>query len=146
MRLLKTVLLGLALAASGCSMLEYKPLGKEALKNSDGHVIGYKERLCDCKAGEELDRVVLYTPRFSESGAIVAYEERVKGGAVLHDLNGKRIGNRYVDLRSRGSNAHNSGLTVVFLRQDSERLAARQQTQVAQVTIDDIKQYLGIAN
>ena len=124
-------------------MLEYKPLGKETLKNEQGHVIGYTERLCDCKAGEELDRVVLFTPRRGERGAVVAYEERIKGGVVLRDLNGKRIGSRYVDLRSRGSNARNSGLTFVFVPRDAERLAA---LQLAQVTIEDIKQHLNIAN
>jgi len=140
MRLAKTIILGLALTAGGCSMMQFKPLGTETLKNSEGHVIGYRERLCDCAAGEELDRVVLYTPRFSERGRVVAYEERVKGGAVLRDVNGKRIGNRWVDLRSRGSNAHNGGLTIVFVPRDSERLA------LAQVTIEDIKQHLRLSN
>jgi len=143
MKILKTTVLALALAAGGCSVLEYKPLGKEALRNSQGHVIGYVERLCDCGKGEELDRVVLYTPRLGERGKVVAYEERVKGGAILRDLNGKRIGTRYVDLRSRGSNARNSGLTIVFVPRESEHLAA---VQLAQVTIEDIKQHLGITN
>ena len=138
MRTLKTILLALALAAGGCSTLEYKPLGKESLQNSQGHVIGYKERLKT--DGEELDRVVLFTPRLGESGNVVAYEERTKGGVVLWDLRGKRIGNRHVDLRSRGTNAHNSGLTVVFLPRDAERLA------IAPVTIEDVKQHLGIQN
>ena len=136
----RTAIFALALAAGGCSGLELKPLGKEALKNAEGHVIGYVERLCDCGRGEELDRVVLYTPRLGESGKVVAYEERVKGGAVLRDVNGRRIGTRYVDLRSRGTNARNSGLTIVFVPRDAERLA------LAQVTIEDIKQHLGIKN
>jgi hypothetical protein len=68
----------------------------------------------------------------------------MKGGVVLRDLTGKRIGSRYVDLRSRGSNARNSGLTIVFLPRESEHLAARHQ--IAQVTIEDIKQHLGITN
>ena len=143
MKLVKTIILAMAmaLAAGGCSVLEFKPLGKEPLKNDQGHVIGYVERLCDCaKGGEELDRVVLYTPRFSERGTVVAYEERVKGGAVLRDVNGKRIGSRWVDLRSRGSNARNSGLTVVFVPREAERLA------LAQVTIEQIKQHLRITN
>ena len=146
MRFAKTVgLLAVTLAASGCSLLEYKPLGKETLKNSQGHVIGYRERLCDCKAGgEELDRISLFTPRYSERGTVVAYEEKIKGGVVLWDLRGKRVGSRYVDLRSRGSNARNSGLTIVFVPRESERLAA--QEQLAQVTIEDIKQHLGIQN
>jgi hypothetical protein len=145
MRFTKTIiLLAVSLAASGCSLLEYKPLGKETLKNAQGHVIGYRERLCDCAAGEELDRVILFTPKFGERGSVVAYEERVKGGVVLWDLKGKRVGSRYVDLRSRGSNARNSGLTIVFVPRDSERLATAQQ--IAQVTIEDIKQHLGILN
>jgi hypothetical protein len=143
MKLAKTIILALSVAAGGCSVMEYKPLGKDTLKNAQGHVIGYRERLCDCGKGEELDRVVLFTPRLSERGTVVAYEERIKGGVVLRDLTGKRIGSRYVDLRSRGSNARNSGLTIVFVPRDAERFA---QLQIAQVTIEDIKQHLGIAN
>ena len=141
MRFAKTIIvLAVSLVASGCSLLDYKPLGKETLKNANGHVIGYRERLCDCKAGEELDRVILFTPKYSERGAVVAYEERIKGGVVLWDLKGKRIGSRYVDLRSRGSNAQNSGLTIVFMPRDAEHLA------VQQITIEDVKQHLGIQN
>jgi hypothetical protein len=104
-------------------------------------VIGYKERL---QAGSErLDRVTLFTPRLSERGTVIAYEERIKGGVVLWDLRGKRIGSRYVDLRSRNTNARNSGLTIVFVPRENEHLA---QTHIAQVTIEDIKQHLGIAN
>ena len=143
MKLIKTTVLTLALAAGGCSTLDYKSVsGKETLKNAQGHVIGYKERVCDCQAGEELDRVVLFTPRFSETGRVVAYEERMKGGVILWDTRGKRIGSRYVDLRSRGTNAHNGGLTIVFVPRDSDRLAQKQH--IAQVTIDDIKQHLGL--
>jgi len=145
MRFMKMVgLLAVTLVASGCSVLEFKPLGKETLKNAQGHTIGYRERLCDCAAGEELDRISLFTPRYSERGTVVAYEEKIKGGVVLWDLKGKRVGSRYVDLRSRGSNARNSGLTIVFVPRESERLAA--QEQIAQVTIEDIKQHLGIQN
>jgi hypothetical protein len=146
MRFTKTIILAFALAAGGCSTLDFKTLsGKETLKNADGHVIGYKERVCDCKAGEELDRLVLFTPRYSEAGNVIAYEERIsRNGVVLWDLRGKRIGSRFVDLRSRGSNAHNSGLTIVFRPRESERMAA--QEQIAQVTIDEIKQHLGITN
>ena len=136
---LRTTLLALAVAASGCTTVGYESLGgREKLTNAQGHLIVYKERLCDCKAGEELDRVVLFTPRLGENGGVVAYEERVRGGVVLWDLKGKRIGSRYVDLRSRGTNAHNSGLMIVFRPKESESLA--------QVTIDDVKQHLGISN
>ncbi|MGH8734152.1 MAG: hypothetical protein ACREVB_10755 [Burkholderiales bacterium] len=144
MKVLKTIVLALSFATGGCAMLDFKQLGKQTLKNEQGHVIGYKERFCDCAAGEELDRVVLFTPRLSTSGRVMAYEERIKGGVVLWDLRGKRIGSRYVDLRSRGTNAHNSGLTIVFVPKDAERLAAQQM--IAQVTIDDIKKHLEITN
>jgi hypothetical protein len=141
MRTLKTILLALCVAAGGCSLLEPKQLGRENLKNAQGHVIGYKERL---HAGaEDLDRVTLFTPRVSERGSVIAYEERIKGGVVLWDLKGKRIGSRYVDLRSRNTNARNSGLTIVFVSRESEHLA---QMHIAQVTIEDIKQHLNIAN
>jgi hypothetical protein len=140
MRFSRTILLlAVTLAASGCSMLEYQPLGKETLKNAQGHVIGYRERLCDCSAGEELDRVVLFTPRRTEAGTIIGYEEKIKNGFQLWDTRGKRVGTRYVDLRSRGTNARNSGVTIVFRSSsEAERLA------VAQVTIEDIKQHLGL--
>jgi hypothetical protein len=145
MRFIRTIgLLAITLAASGCSVLEYKPVGKETLKNAQGHTIGYRERLCDCAAGEDIDRVVLFTPRYSERGSVIAYEERIKNGVVLWDTRGKRVGSRYVDLRSRGSNARNTGLTIVFVPREAERLAA--QEQIAQVTIEDIKQHLGIQN
>ena len=139
MRFVKTIiLLAVSLVASGCSLLDYKPLGKENLKNAQGHVIGYRERLCDCKAGEELDRVVLFTPRYTEAGTVIAYEEKIKNGVVLWDTRGKRVGSRYVDLRSRGTNARNSGLMIVFRPRESEPLA--------QLTIEDVKQHLGISN
>ena len=138
---LRTILLALAVAAGGCSTFDSQQVARENIKNKQGHVIGFKERL---HAGsEDLDRVTLFTPRLSERGNVVAYEERIKGGVVLWDLKGKRIGSRYVDLRSRGSNARNSGLTIVFVSQESERLA---QTHIAQVTIEDIKQHLNITN
>ena len=143
MKVLKAAILALVFAAGGCSVLDYRPLGKETLKNADGHVIGYKERVRS-DAGEEADRVVLFTPRLGVRGNVVAYEERIKGGVVLWDLRGKRVGSRYVDLRSRGTNSYNSGLTIVFLPRESEALAAREY--IARVTIEDIKQHLGISN
>jgi hypothetical protein len=144
MKSLKTIVLALTLGAGGCSVMDYKPLGSsEVIKNAQGHVIGYRERMCDCDRGEELDRVVLFKPRLGERGKIVAYEERVKGGAILRDVNGKRIGNRFADLRSRGQNRGNGGLTIVFIPPETDRLA---QLHIAQVTIEDIKHYLQITN
>ena len=129
---IKTILLATALLAGGCSSVEFKPLGTETLRNSDGHVIGQKEVLCDCSTGEELARISLYIPR-KLNGVVVGYEEPVKGGSILRDLNGKAIGNRFVDLRSRGTNQQNQGLTIVFISPPSARTAT-----AAAPSIDDL--------
>jgi hypothetical protein len=103
-------------------------------------VIGQKEMLCDCRTGEELARLSLYIPRI-EDGKVVGYEERVRGGSVLRDLNGKAIGNRFVDLRSRATNKQNRGLTVVFISTPSARAAT-----VAAPSIDELMQLAQISN
>ena len=104
-------------------MLEFKSVAREDLKNAQGHVIGQKETLHDYRSGEDIAKIALFVPRI-ERGEIVGYEERVPGGTVvLRDLNGKRYGNRFVDLRSRALNPSNKGLTIVFHSKPSERLA-----------------------
>jgi len=121
----RTIVLALALAAGGCSTADFKSLGRiEPLRDASGHVVGYKEAFCDCKKGEEFARIQLYVPRVDDQGRIVGYEEPVKGGtAILHDLNGKVIGRRYVDLRSRATNPGNRGLTIVILSKPAPHLA-----------------------
>lgn len=112
----RTSLLFLALAlASGCSTLNvdtagYKSSGTQPLKNAQGHVIGHKETLRN--NGERVTRIALYLPRV-EDGKLVGYEELVPGGTVLRNLDGRRIGGRHIDLRSRGSNPNNRGLTII---------------------------------
>lgn len=112
----KTMILALALAAGGCSTTDFKSLGgSEILKNAQGHVIGMKETVSESRTGEQVTRISLFTPRLDTQGNVVGYEETVKGGTVvLRDLDGKRIGNRFVDLRSRASNPGNRGITIVF--------------------------------
>src|SRR3954463_12473816 len=103
MKAAKTITLLLALGlAGGCSVIEYKPgaaVGREDLKNGQGHVIGYKDVTRDVATGEEIAQIALFVPR-SENGQLVGYEELVRGGSVLRDLNGKRIGGRFIDSRS----------------------------------------------
>jgi hypothetical protein len=113
----------LGLAAGGCSIMETKPLAREDLKNAQGHVIGYKEVMRDQRTGEELAQIALFVPRYSERGEIVGYEERVRGGSVLRDLNGKRIGGRWLDVRSRATNPQSKGLLIVVHGKNYERLA-----------------------
>ena len=85
---------------------------RENLKNAQGHVIGYKEVARDDATGEELTQISLFVPRLGSRGQLLGYEERVRGGTVLRDLYGKRVGGRFLDLRSRGSNPRNKGLTI----------------------------------
>jgi hypothetical protein len=115
-RLTNTVLItALGLLAGGCSVMQTTPVAREELRNAQGHVVGTKEIMRDARTGEELAQIALFVPRINKQGEIVGYEERVRGGTVLRDLNGKRIGSRWVDVRSRGSNPQSSGLLIVVL-------------------------------
>jgi hypothetical protein len=113
----------LILALGGCSALETKPFAREDLRNAQGHVIGYKDLMRDERTGEELAQLTLFVPRLGERGELVGYEERVRGGTVLRDLNGKRIGARWLDVRSRGSNPQNKGLLIVVHGKQSDQPA-----------------------
>ena len=108
-----TMILGLAALASGCSSVEWKQVSMQPLRNEAGHVIGQKETLCDCRNGERIARLALFEPRFDERGVLVGYEEKVRGGVQLRDLNGRRIGTRFVDVRSRANNPNSKGLTII---------------------------------
>jgi hypothetical protein len=115
----------LALALSGCAALDTGALrsaGVQPLKNAQGHVIGHKETLRG--NGEKLVRIALYVPRLAE-GKVVGYEERVPGGSILRSLHGRKVGGRFVDLRSQGTNPGNRGLTIIVHSQAApERIAA----------------------
>ena len=116
------VILALGFAAGGCTHLsspssEVQALGREDLRNAQGHVIGYKELARDASTGERITQIALFVPRLSATGRIVGYEERVRGGSVLHDLYGKKVGGRFDDLRSR------KHLTILVLPRE-DRVAA----------------------
>jgi hypothetical protein len=97
-------------------------VGREDLKNAQGHVVGYKDVMRDADTGEEITQISLFVPRI-ETGGIVGYEERVRGGTVLRDLNGRRIGGRFIDSRSRGTNPQSKGLLIVVRGKQPERVA-----------------------
>ena len=122
----RTSVLALALAAGACTVMDTKPVAREDLKNAQGHVIGYKDIMRDERTGEELAQITLFVPRLGERGEIVGYEERVRGGTVLHNLNGKRIGARWLDVRSRGTNPQNKGLLIMVRGKESEHAALAQ--------------------
>ncbi|HEX7054890.1 MAG TPA: hypothetical protein VF211_13270 [Burkholderiales bacterium] len=113
-------ILALGLAAGGCTHLvpgEREALAREELKNAQGHVIGYKEVSRDAATGERITQIALFVPRRDSAGRIVGYEERVRGGSVLRDLRGRKIGGRFADVRSRKS------LTIVVLPREERAVA-----------------------
>lgn len=106
-------------AAGGCSTLsDYGSVRKESVRNEQGHLIGYREVLRNNETGEVIAQVQLFTPRFDDSGALVGYEEPAKGGAIIRDLDGRLIGGRFTDLRSR------KGLTIVMRPADNTQQQA----------------------
>lgn len=106
-------------AACNTTPVEYRYArgnGPELIKNEEGHVVGQKELLRDSTTGEQYENIVYFTPRKDESGKIIGYEEPMAPGVVLRDINGRRVGVRYNDLRSRGTNPNSEGVTVIITK------------------------------
>jgi len=115
---LKKTLLPLLILSAGCATpVEYRYArgGPELIKNDQGHVVGQKEMLRDATTGEMYENIVYFTPRKDENGKIVGYEEPQAPGVVLRDLSGRRVGVRYSDLRSKGTN-NAEGVTVIITK------------------------------
>jgi hypothetical protein len=102
-----------ALLLAGCATVDYHYLASQPITNDKGHVIGQKELLSDARTGELVERVTLFTPRLDARGNVVGYEEPMASGTVLRGLDGKRVGMRYTDLRSRGTNPQSEPVTVI---------------------------------
>ena len=114
-----------SLVIGGCSTLnEYGTVRRDVVRNEQGHVVGYKQMLQHLRTGEMVAQVALFTPMLNDKGDVVGYEESTSGGAIIRDLAGRSIGSRFTDLRSRGTNSQNRGLTIVFLPQDTQKVAA----------------------
>jgi hypothetical protein len=117
----RTLILAACFAIGGCSTLtDYGVVRKDTLKNEQGHVIGYKEMLRNERTGEVMAQVSLFTPMLDQGGSVVGYEELSRGGAIIRDLDGRNIGARFSDLRSRKS------LTIVFRPADATKVAVSQ--------------------
>ena len=115
------------LAAGGCTTLtDYGSMRKESLRNDQGHVIGYKELLRNDRSGEVIAQVTMFTPVRDAEGDVIGYEEHARDGAVIRGLDGRTIGGRFADLRSRGTNAKNRGLMIVFRPADAQQVAVLQ--------------------
>ena len=112
------------LLLGGCSTLtDYGLVRKEGLRNDQGHLIGYKQLMRNERTGEVVAQVSLFTPMTGEGGELIGYEERARDGAIIRDLNGRPIGTRFADLRSRSTNAKNKGITIVFRQADAPVVA-----------------------
>jgi hypothetical protein len=118
----KVLIIAACFAIGGCTTMSDfgTSVRTESLRNEQGHVIGYKNMLRNDQTGEVLAQVSLYTPMRSESGEIVGYEEQARGGAIIRDLDGRSIGSKFSDLRSRKS------LTIVFRPADAPLVAYTQ--------------------
>jgi hypothetical protein len=110
-----TIITALALSCllGACTAVEYRIISTQAIKNDQGHVVGHTDRMVDVSTGEEVEQVTMYVPRLDKNGAIVGYEEPEIRGTVLRGLDGRRVGVRYTDLRTRGSNPGSEGVTVI---------------------------------
>jgi hypothetical protein len=135
-----TMVLGLAALASGCSSMEWTQMSLQPLRNEQGHVIGQKETLCDCRNGEHVARLALFEPRFDERGVLVGYEEKIRGGTVLRDLNGRRIGTRFADMRTRANNPNSKGLTIIVHSQPAAAPAT-----ASIMTMDQLVELAGLS-
>ena len=115
----RALIIAACFAIGGCTTMSDfgTSMRKESLRNDQGHVIGYKDMVRNERTGEVLAQISLYTPMRSESGEVVGYEEQSRGGAIIRDLNGRSIGSRFSDLRSRKS------LTIVFRPADAPQVA-----------------------
>ena len=123
----RVLIIAVCFLVGGCSTLtDYGVVRKDSLKNDQGHVIGYKEMLRNERTGEVMAQIALYTPMLGESGDVVGYEEQSRDGAIIRDVYGRAIGARFADLRSRGTNAKNKGLTIVFRPADAPKVASSQ--------------------
>ena len=118
----RVLILAACFAIGGCTTMSDfgTSMRKESLKNDQGHVIGYKDMLRNERTGETLAQVSLYMPVLGANGEIVGYEEQARDGTILRDLNGRSIGGRFSDLRSRKS------LTIVMRPADAPVVAVAQ--------------------
>lgn len=94
--------------------VEYRYLGTEPVKNEKGHVIGHKDLLVDPRTGGQVEQLTRYIPMLDEKGEVIAYQEPTRAGMVIRNLEGRRIGARYPDLRSRGTNPGAEGIGITI--------------------------------
>jgi len=114
--LTRILLPALALALASCAAVpEYVTVRKEQFRNEEGKVVGHRELLRNKDTGEFVHRVELYAALLDGDGKVIGYEERTRGGgSVVYDADGRPIGSRLVDLRSKGTNPRGSGVVFMY--------------------------------
>ena len=106
---LNALIVAASLLMGGCSTLtDLGVVRKEGVRNDEGHLIGFKQLVRSERTGEVFAQLQMFTPVRGANGELVGYEEQVRDGAVIRDVNGRPIGNRFADLRSR------RGITIVM--------------------------------
>lgn len=112
--LARTMLTTLALALAACATPEYATVSKEQFRNDDGKVVGHRELLRNKQTGELVNRVELYAALLDTQGKVIGYEQRTRGGGIVYDGDGRPIGTRLIDLRSRGTNPQSAGVVFMY--------------------------------
>ena len=118
-------ILAAAFALGSCSMASIKISDRQATKNADGHVVGFQQTLRNPETGEVSAQAQLFVPVRNDQGEVIAYEERSGGNAIIRSLDGRQIGTRFNDLRSRSTNTKSRGITLVIGELDTRPLAMR---------------------
>jgi hypothetical protein len=130
--------LTLLAALGGCAVvnspLDSKPVARQDLYNDQRHVIGYKEVSRDSVTGEELTRIALFVPRLDARGQVIGYEEPGRSDTILRDIRGKRVGARFIDLRSSAGNPGNKGLTILVYSKRADELAVSTMPSIEELT------------
>ena len=122
--LTRTLIVVAGLVMGGCSTLnEYGTVRRDAVRNDQGHVVGYKQMLQHKRTGEVFAQVALYAPLRDANGVLIGYEESARGGSIIRDFNGHAIGSRFSDLRSRATNTQSKGVMIVFRARDAQPIA-----------------------
>ena len=124
--IIRVLILLAGIAIGGCSTLnEYGSVGRQNVTDEEGNVAGFKQLLHNQRTGEIAAQVRLFTPIRDESGDLVGYEEQTQDGAIIRDLDGRQVGARFNDLRSRSTNARSKGITVIMGSLDNRRVVTK---------------------
>ena len=113
--LTRTLIAAAALSLAGCATQgERASLGTAFVKDDRGHVIGERETMVDLGSGAIVERLEIFALLVDSDGRLIGYEQRLKDGSIVRDVDGRPMGARYLDLRSRGTNPRSTGLLVIY--------------------------------